>query len=46
MCRVKLTQAGFTDCVDTEEMALHYFNQMARDKLLPTREQLEGGEVL
>ncbi|OBT50876.1 hypothetical protein VE04_08485 [Pseudogymnoascus sp. 24MN13] len=40
--RVKLTQAGFTDCVDTEEMAVHYFDQMATDKLLPTRKQLDG----
>lgn len=41
MSRVKLTQAGFTDCVDSEEMALYYFDRMARDRLLPSREQLE-----
>lgn len=39
--RVKLTQAGFTECVDTEDMAFKYFQRMERDNILPSRKMLE-----
>ncbi|KAB5517413.1 hypothetical protein GE09DRAFT_1158762 [Coniochaeta sp. 2T2.1] len=39
--RVKLTQAGFTECVDTEDMAFKFFKRMEGDKLLPSRQMLE-----
>lgn len=40
--RIKLTQAGFTECVDTEDMAFYYYGQMEEDKLLPTVAMLEA----
>jgi hypothetical protein len=42
MKRVKLTQAGFTECVDTEDMAFKYFERMEDYHLLPTRKMLES----
>lgn len=38
---VNLTQAGFTECVDTEDIAFKYFKHMERDRLLPPLEMLE-----
>lgn len=39
--RIKLTQAGFTECVDTEDMAFKYFRRMERDRILPSRDTME-----
>ncbi|KAK3064810.1 hypothetical protein LTS18_003709 [Coniosporium uncinatum] len=39
--RVKLTQAGFTECVDTEDMAFKYFKRMEQDRIIPSTEQLD-----
>ncbi len=39
--RVKLTQAGFTECVDTEDMAFKYFRRMEGDRILPSRAMLD-----
>ncbi len=33
---IKIRQAGFVDCIDTEDSLRYWFSEMQRDRLLPT----------